>query len=136
MRLDPDAEDLLRRCAPQVLGVLVRRHGGFARCEDAVQEALLAAATAWPRYGLPDEPVGWLVSVAGRRLTDQWRSDVARRSREDAVAGPGAPAPAAAAAPAADVEAFSRSADPAADDTLDCCCSAPTRRSPNPAGSR
>jgi RNA polymerase sigma factor (sigma-70 family) len=112
VRLDPDAEDLLRRSAPQVLGVLVRRHGGFARCEDAVQEALLAAATAWPRHGLPDEPVGWLVSVAGRRLTDHWRSDVARRSREDAVVGPGT------SAPAADVEAF-RSADPAADDTLE-----------------
>ncbi|HEY2225731.1 RNA polymerase sigma factor [Actinomycetospora sp.] len=114
MRLDPDAEDLLRRSAPQVLGVLVRRHGGFARCEDAVQEALLAAAGAWPRHGLPDEPVAWLVSVAGRRLTDQWRSDVARRAREDAVVGRAEPTTV-----AADVEAFSGSADPAADDTLE-----------------
>ncbi|MCD2195735.1 RNA polymerase sigma factor [Actinomycetospora endophytica] len=112
MRLDPDTEDLLRRCAPQVLGALVRRHGGFARCEDAVQEALLAAATSWPRHGLPDEPVAWLVSVAGRRLTDEWRSDAARRSREEAVIGPSA-------APPADVEALSGSGDPAADDTLE-----------------
>ena len=39
-------EDLLRELAPQVLGALVRRYGGFDTCEDAVQEALLAAALA------------------------------------------------------------------------------------------
>ncbi|HVD28171.1 MAG TPA: sigma factor, partial [Mycobacteriales bacterium] len=68
-------EDLLRRSAPQVLGGLVRRHGQFDLCEDAVQEALLAATTAWPRRGLPDDPVAWLVTVAGRKLTDYWRSE-------------------------------------------------------------
>ncbi len=106
-------EDLLRRCAPQVLGALVRRHGGFARCEDAVQEALLAAATSWPRHGLPTEPVAWLVSVAGRRLTDEWRSDAARRDRELAVGwAPGEHAP------AADVAALDDEAGAAEDDTL------------------
>jgi RNA polymerase sigma factor (sigma-70 family) len=75
-------EDLLRRCAPRVLGTLVRRHGQFDACEDAVQEALLAAAQQWPAQGTPAEPVGWLVTVAGRRLTDQWRSESARRQRE------------------------------------------------------
>ena len=79
-------EDLLRRLAPQVLAVLVRRHGQFDACEDAVQEALLAAATQWPAEGVPDEPAGWLVTVAGRRLTDQWRSESARRRREVTVA--------------------------------------------------
>ena len=79
-------EDLLRRSVPQVLGVLVRRHGQFDRCEDAVQEALLAAAQTWPERGVPDEPVAWLVTVAGRKLTDHWRSDQARRQREEAVA--------------------------------------------------
>jgi RNA polymerase sigma factor (sigma-70 family) len=77
-----DVEDLLRRCAPRVLGTLVRRHGQFDACEDAVQEALLAAAQQWPARGVPAEPVGWLVTVAGRRLTDQWRSESARRQRE------------------------------------------------------
>jgi RNA polymerase sigma factor (sigma-70 family) len=79
-------EDLLRTLAPRVLGVLVRRHGQFDACEDAVQEALLAAAVQWPAEGVPDEPAGWLVTVAGRRLTDQWRSESARRRRETAVA--------------------------------------------------
>jgi RNA polymerase sigma factor (sigma-70 family) len=79
-------EDLLRHLAPRVLAVLVRRHGQFDACEDAVQEALLAAATQWPAGGVPDEPAGWLVTVAGRRLTDQWRAESARRRREVTVA--------------------------------------------------
>jgi RNA polymerase sigma factor (sigma-70 family) len=79
-------EDLLRELAPRVLGTLVRRHGQFDACEDAVQEALLAAATQWPEAGTPDNPYGWLVTVATRRLTDYWRSDQARRRREVEVA--------------------------------------------------
>ena len=68
--------------APQVLGSLVRRYGDFDTAEDAVQEALLAAALHWPRDGVPAEPGGWLVRTATRRLIDQWRSDQSRRSRE------------------------------------------------------
>jgi RNA polymerase sigma factor (sigma-70 family) len=79
-------EGLLRELAPLVLGGLVRRHGQFDACEDAVQEALLAAATQWPDQGIPDNPRGWLVTVASRRLTDHWRSEAARRRREAAVA--------------------------------------------------
>lgn len=79
-------EDLLRGLAPRVLGVLVRRHGQFDACEDAVQEAMLAAAVQWPAEGVPAEPAGWLVTVAGRRLTDHWRSESARRRRETTLA--------------------------------------------------
>jgi RNA polymerase sigma factor (sigma-70 family) len=79
-------EDLLRTLAPQVLGALVRRYGHFDACEDAVQEALLAAATQWPAEGRPRHPKGWLITVASRRLTDRLRSDEARRRREDAAA--------------------------------------------------
>ncbi|MFU8852276.1 RNA polymerase sigma factor [Micromonospora sp. SL1-18] len=103
-------EDLLRALAPQVLGVLARRHGQFYACEDAVQEALLAAATQWPTQGVPDHPRSWLVTVATRRLTDEWRSERARRDREVAVA---VREPAyAAVAPPADEE------PPSGDDTL------------------
>jgi RNA polymerase sigma factor (sigma-70 family) len=77
-------EGLLRDLAPQVLGALVRRYGTFETAEDAVQEALLAAAMQWPSEGVPDNPRGWLVTVAARRLTDQLRSDVARHRRETA----------------------------------------------------
>lgn len=77
-----DFEHLSRELAPQVLGVLVRRYRDFAAAEDAVQEALLAAATQWSRDGLPEHPRAWLTQVASRRLTDHIRTDVARRRRE------------------------------------------------------
>jgi len=80
-----EIEDLLRSLAPQVLGTLVRRYGQFEACEDAVQEALLAASVQWPEEGLPGRPAGWLVTVADRRLTDHWRSEAARRERELSV---------------------------------------------------
>lgn len=79
-------EDLLRPLAPRVLGALVRRYGHFDASEDAVQEALLAAAVQWPREGVPESPVGWLITVASRRLTDQLRSDQARQHREETAA--------------------------------------------------
>jgi RNA polymerase sigma factor (sigma-70 family) len=78
-------ENLLRELAPQVLGAVIRRFGDFAAAEDAVQEALLAAALQWPHDGVPDNPRGWLIHVAARRLTDQLRSDLARRRRETTV---------------------------------------------------
>ncbi|MEV1247542.1 DUF6596 domain-containing protein [Nonomuraea sp. NPDC049750] len=80
-----EIEDLLRGLAPQVLGALVRRYGHFATAEDATQEALLAAALQWPGEGLPDNPRGWLITVAARRLTDLLRGEQARRHREDTV---------------------------------------------------
>ena len=79
-------EPLLRELAPAVLGAVVRRYGDFGAAEDAVQEALLAAALEWPRTGLPDDPRAWLIHVAARRLTDQIRSESARRRRETKVA--------------------------------------------------
>jgi RNA polymerase sigma factor (sigma-70 family) len=85
-------EGLLRELAPQVLGTLVRRHGQFDACEDAVQEALVAAALQWARDGIPASPRSWLVAVASRRLVDEWRSQSARRRRERSVAVLEAPA--------------------------------------------
>ena len=79
-------DGLLRELAPQVLGALVRRYGHFDACEDAVQEALLAASVQWPEQGFPDSPRGWLVTVASRRLTDQLRGEESRRRREAAAA--------------------------------------------------
>ncbi len=86
MKTDAHVENLLRQMAPQVLGALVRRYGQFEESEDAVQEALLAAAIQWPDQGVPDNPRAWLTTVASRRLTDQIRSDHARRRRETTVA--------------------------------------------------
>src|SRR5919109_4167816 len=83
---DTEVEGLLRSLAPQVLGAVVRRYGHFDTAEDAVQEALLAAATQWPAEGIPDNPRGWLITVASRRLTDLLRSEQARQRREEAAA--------------------------------------------------
>jgi RNA polymerase sigma factor (sigma-70 family) len=111
-------ERLLRDLAPRVLGALVRRHGGFDTCEDAVQEALLAAALQWPTEGVPDNPKAWLITVASRRRIERWRSDSARTAREESVAAlaPADPEPA-----------------PAVDDTLAllllCCHPSLTRPS-------
>ncbi|MFJ5958048.1 RNA polymerase sigma factor [Paenarthrobacter sp. NPDC092416] len=101
---DTRIEDLLRTLAPQVLGVLARKHGQFDACEDAVQEALLEAALQWPS-ALPENPRAWLMAVASRRLVDFWRSESARRTREERVA-------------AMDVVDFSHSSVSETDDTL------------------
>jgi RNA polymerase sigma factor (sigma-70 family) len=82
----PGPEDLLCQLAPQVLGALVRRFGHFDTAEDAVQEALLAAATQWPAEGIPASPRGWLITVASRRLTNLLRAEQARRRREETAA--------------------------------------------------
>jgi RNA polymerase sigma factor (sigma-70 family) len=83
---DATSEHLLRELAPQVLGAVARRFRDFSAAEDAVQEAMIAAFTQWPEGGIPDNPRGWLIQVASRRLTDQVRSEIARRERETAVA--------------------------------------------------
>jgi RNA polymerase sigma factor (sigma-70 family) len=107
LALSPDVEDLLRELAPQVLGMLTRRSGDFDAAEDAVQEALIAAADRWPRDGVPPNPRGWLALTAQRRLLDQRRSEQARTGRERVAAR------------SADVEALLAPADvPDEDDTL------------------
>jgi len=85
-RLDLRVERLLRDLAPQVLGAVVRRFHEFVASEDAVQDALIAAAAQWPRDGVPDNPRGWLIQVALRRMTDYVRSETSRRNREAVVA--------------------------------------------------
>lgn len=81
---DQSLPELLRELAPRVLGVLVRRNGDFDDCEDAVQEALLAASDGWPVDGVPKNPTGWLITAASRRLIETYRSEAARRRRENA----------------------------------------------------
>src|SRR5499427_6959900 len=83
---DATSEQLLRELAPQVLGAVARRFRDFVSAEDAVQEAMIAAFTQWPEEGIPENPRGWLIQVASRRMTDHVRSEIARREREAAVA--------------------------------------------------
>jgi RNA polymerase sigma factor (sigma-70 family) len=85
-------EQLLRDASPTALRALARRYGSVDICEDALQEALIAAAVQWPRDGVPANPEGWLISVASRRWIDDRRRDVAR-GRRDAAAALNAAAP-------------------------------------------
>lgn len=82
MGADAEVEGALRHATPHVLGALLRRNGDFESCEDAVQEALLAAHASWPAHGIPQHPKAWLITVAHRRLVDQLRTDLARIRRE------------------------------------------------------
>ncbi len=101
--------DLWRELAPQVLGAVLRHGRDFAASEDAVQEAWIAAASQWPRDGVPENPLGWLIRVALRRLTDEARSEISRRNREAMVVGEG---------PMEMAPEIFRNAESAADDTL------------------
>ena len=83
---DATSEHLLRELAPQVLGAVARRFRDFSSAEDAMQEAMIAAFTQWPQEGVPENPRGWLIQVACRRMADQMRSEIARSERETAVA--------------------------------------------------
>ncbi|WP_328521484.1 RNA polymerase sigma factor [Kribbella sp. NBC_00359] len=87
-------EEQLREQAPQVLSALVRRYGDFDACEDAVQEALLAASLQWPGDGVPDNPRGWLITVASRRRIEALRNEAARQRREETIAAAPEPEPA------------------------------------------
>jgi len=96
LTVPPATEDLLRDLAPRVLASLVRRYSDFDAAEDAVQEAMVAAASRWPQQGIPEKPQAWLLRSATRRLIDQWRSDRSRHAREESAAReermPGPPA--------------------------------------------
>lgn len=131
MTAAPQLDVAVRELAPRVLGALLRRHGGLDVCEDAVQEALIAAAEQWPRDGAPDNPFGWLYAVASRRLIDAVRADAARRAREerDAIVDParrgGGPGAASGGAAELDGRPTGLAEAPEHDDSLDLlllCC--------------
>jgi RNA polymerase sigma factor (sigma-70 family) len=117
-------EHQLRELVPQVLGAVVRRFHEFAAAEDAVQEALIAAFTQWPKDGIPENPRGWLIQVASRRMTDHLRSEIARRRREETVAHE-----AEALVPDADLEPYTMDADDTLILLFMCCHSALTASS-------
>src|SRR4051794_41100080 len=70
----------LRELVPRVLSLLVRRGAAFATAEDAVQEALVRALSAWGEE-LPADPTAWLITVAWRAFLDMTRSEASRRDR-------------------------------------------------------
>jgi predicted RNA polymerase sigma factor len=83
--MNVETQQLLRELSPRVLSSLVRRYRDLGACEDALQEAMIAAARQWPERGVPDDPRAWLTSVAIRRMVDHVRAETARRLRESIV---------------------------------------------------
>src|SRR5690625_2985302 len=88
-----DDEGLFREICTLVLWYRVRRGADFAWSEEAVQEALIEAVRRWPA-SRPDNPRGWLVTVAWRKYTDAVRADAARVRREEREQAAPAPGPA------------------------------------------
>lgn len=64
------AELAARASYGRLLAYLAARWRDVARAEDALGDALLAALETWPRTGVPDNPVAWLLTAARRRLVD------------------------------------------------------------------
>jgi RNA polymerase sigma-70 factor (ECF subfamily) len=66
-------ERLFREEHGRVLAVLISSLGDFELAEDMLQEMLISALERWPRDGVPNNPAGWMVTVARRKAIDQFR---------------------------------------------------------------
>ncbi|MFC0809809.1 RNA polymerase sigma factor [Ensifer sp. P24N7] len=77
--------DVMRQDRGRLMAALVARLGNFQLAEDALQEASLSALVHWGRSGLPKSPMGWLLTVAGRKALDRLRSDRRSTLREAAL---------------------------------------------------
>jgi RNA polymerase sigma-70 factor (ECF subfamily) len=75
-------EAVARRSYGKLVAFLAARTGDVEAAEDALSEAFAAALTDWEAGGIPDNPEGWLMTVARRRAVDAVRR---RRSGEDAM---------------------------------------------------
>src|SRR5215468_3842268 len=74
-------EAVFRRERARVLATTIRAtHGDFDLAEEAVQDAFAAAIARWPIEGTPEEPRGWLISVARHKAIDAIRRRVKLRA--------------------------------------------------------
>lgn len=75
-------DSVFRREWGPAVAALARWSGDLSVAEDAVQEAFAEALRAWRRDGVPDNPGGWLLTVARNRALDRLRRESARRGKE------------------------------------------------------
>jgi RNA polymerase sigma-70 factor (ECF subfamily) len=71
------AEAVALRSRGKLIAYLAARFGDVAAAEDALSDAFASALSVWPEQGCPDNPEGWLLTAARRKLIDQ-----VRRNRE------------------------------------------------------
>ena len=76
------AEEVARWSYGRLLAVLASSTGNIPQAEDALADAFERALATWPNAGIPDNPEGWLVTVARNRLRDLYKSSSYRTSRE------------------------------------------------------
>ena len=75
-------DSVFRREWGPAVAALARWSGDLTVAEDAVQEAFAEALRAWPRDGVPDNPGGWIVTVARNRALDRLRRESVRPGKE------------------------------------------------------
>ncbi|MET0954944.1 MAG: DUF6596 domain-containing protein [Cryobacterium sp.] len=100
MSAEARAEQTARASYGRLLAVLAAPTGDIASAEDALSDAFERALTHWPQNGVPDNPEGWLLTVARNRLRDLWKSGAVRSTvpleSDDLRMVPSGPPPAAA----------------------------------------
>lgn len=84
------AEHTARASYGRLLAVLAAPTGDIPSAEDALSDAFERALTRWPSDGVPDNPEGWLLTVARNRLKDLWKAPAVRSAAplEPGLAGP------------------------------------------------
>ena len=86
------SDGLLARALREESGLLVarlaRRFGDFDLAEEAVQQAVVEALTAWRRDGPPRNPAAWLQTAAHRNALDAVRRTGRQRDLAARAAGP------------------------------------------------
>jgi predicted RNA polymerase sigma factor len=80
LRTKARAAEIARASYGRLLALLAARTGDIPSAEDALGDAFLQALTSWPAHGIPDNPEGWLVTVARNRQRDRAKSAAARTS--------------------------------------------------------
>ncbi|BBX86739.1 RNA polymerase sigma factor [Mycolicibacterium aubagnense] len=73
--------DVFQRDWGRVLAALIGVLGDFELAEDAAQEAFVRAAERWPRDGVPDAPVAWLVRTGRNVAVDRLRREQTLRAK-------------------------------------------------------
>jgi len=82
----PNLDGVFRREWGPAVAALARWSGDLTVAEDAVQEACAEALRTWPDDGVPDNPGGWLMTVARNRARDRLRHESVRPGKELAFA--------------------------------------------------
>jgi RNA polymerase sigma-70 factor (ECF subfamily) len=80
-----EIERVFRQEYGRAVAILVRAFGDIDNAEEAVQDAFTTAVQQWPSTGLPQSPVGWIITTARNRAIDRARREATRQDRHAAA---------------------------------------------------